>query len=109
MLHIIGHNASKSDLYLIYNYNMCVRACVRASDGIVPRFNGPAEPARTVGFRKRESARTVGFRKRENDAASFVKTKRQKSRGEFPLLLNKFDQETEISRRVSAATEQIQP
>jgi hypothetical protein len=48
-----------------YNYNMCVRLCVRPSDGTVPRFNGLAEPARTVGFRKREPARTVGFRKRE--------------------------------------------
>ncbi len=42
-------------------------------------------------------------------AASFVKTKRRKSRGKFPLLLNKSDHETEISRRVFAATEQIRP
>ncbi len=42
---------------------MCVRACMRASDGTVPRFNGPAEPAQMVGFRKREPARTVEFRK----------------------------------------------
>jgi hypothetical protein len=51
---------------LLYNYNsVSVRACVCPSDAIVPRFNGPAELARTVGFRKREPARTVGFRKRE--------------------------------------------
>jgi hypothetical protein len=34
---------------------------------MVPRFNPPAEPARTVGFGKRDSARTVGF---GNQAAS---------------------------------------
>jgi hypothetical protein len=37
---------------------------VRPSDATVPRFNPPAERARTVGFRKRDSARTVGFRNR---------------------------------------------
>ncbi len=53
-------------VYPIYNYNsVSVRACVCPFDVIVPRFNGPAEPARTVGFRKREPARTVGFRKWE--------------------------------------------
>ncbi len=35
-------------------------------DTTVPRFNPPAEPARTVGFGKRDSARTVGFRKRDS-------------------------------------------
>ncbi len=50
---------------VIYNYNMCVRPCVRASNATVPRFNGPAEPARTVGFRKREPTWTVGFQKWE--------------------------------------------
>ncbi len=30
-------------------------------DRTVPRFNPSAEPARTVGFEKRDSARTVGF------------------------------------------------
>jgi len=34
------------------------------SDATVPRFNDAAEPARTVGFRKREPARPVGFRER---------------------------------------------
>jgi hypothetical protein len=34
---------------------------------MVLRFNPPAESARTVGFRKRDSARTIGF---ENQAAS---------------------------------------
>ncbi len=33
-------------------------------DTTVPRFNPPVEPARTVGFGKRDSARTVGFGKR---------------------------------------------
>jgi len=42
-------------------------ASVRPSDATVPRFNSPAEPARTVGFEKRDSARTVGF---GNQAAS---------------------------------------
>jgi hypothetical protein len=64
---------------------MCVRSCVRAFDGTVSRFNGPAESARTVGFRKREPAQTVGFR------------------------VVREDQEMEILRRVSVATEQIQP
>jgi hypothetical protein len=41
-------------------------ACVRLSDTTVPRFNSPAEPARTVGFGKRDSARTVGFGKRDS-------------------------------------------
>jgi len=36
-------------------------------DATVPRFNPPAEPARTVRFGKRDSARTVGF---GNQAAS---------------------------------------
>jgi hypothetical protein len=46
-----------SILYLLSQHNIlyiittcvCVRACVRPSDATVPRFNGPAEPARTVG------------------------------------------------------------
>jgi hypothetical protein len=37
--------------------------CMSVRPTMVPRLNGPAEPARTVGFRKWESARTVGFRK----------------------------------------------
>jgi len=36
-----------------------MRPCVR--DTTVPRFNPTVEPARTVGFGKRDSARTVGF------------------------------------------------
>ncbi len=64
---------------------MCVRPCVRPSDGTVLRFNGPTEPARTVGFRKRELVRIIGFR------------------------VVREDQETKISRRVSAVTEQIRP
>jgi len=35
-------------------------------DTTVPRFNPPAEPARTVGFKKWDSARTVGFEKRDS-------------------------------------------
>jgi len=35
-------------------------------DTTVPRFNPPAEPARTVGFGKRDSARTVGFEERDS-------------------------------------------
>jgi hypothetical protein len=35
-------------------------------DTTVPHFNPPAEPARTVGFGKRDSARTVGFGKRDS-------------------------------------------
>jgi hypothetical protein len=36
---------------LLYNYNsVSVRACVCPFDATVPRFNGPAELARTVGF-----------------------------------------------------------
>jgi hypothetical protein len=46
----------------IYNYNMCVRLCVRRRFRILIHA---AEPARTVGFRDREPARTVGFQKRE--------------------------------------------
>jgi hypothetical protein len=53
----------ESQCYILYIITTCV--CVRACDGTVPRFNGLAEPARTVGFRKREPARIVGFRKRE--------------------------------------------
>ncbi len=74
---------------------MCL--CVCPSDVTVPRFNGLAKLAQTVGFRKRELARTVGFRKREP---------------RFWWLMRRVvreDQETEISRRVSAATEQIRP
>jgi len=36
-------------------------------DVTVPRFNAPAEPARTVGFGKRDSARTVGFGERDSE------------------------------------------
>jgi hypothetical protein len=64
---------------------MCVRLCVRPSDGTILRFNGPAESARTVDFRKRELARTVGFHVVHED------------------------QETKILKRVFAVTEQIQP
>ncbi len=42
-----------------------MRASVR--DTTVPHFNPPAEPARTIGFEKRDSARTVKF---GNQAAS---------------------------------------
>jgi hypothetical protein len=82
---------------LIYNYNMCVRSCVRASDGTIPRFNGPAESARTVGFQKREPAWTVGFQKRKPRSWWLMRR------------VVREDQETKISRRVSAATEQIRP
>jgi hypothetical protein len=41
--------------------------CLSVRDAIVSRFNPPAEPARIVGFEKRDSARTVGF---GNQAAS---------------------------------------
>ncbi len=40
-------------------------ACVCVSDVTVPRFNSPAEQARTVGFGKWDSAQTVGFEKRD--------------------------------------------
>ncbi len=43
-----------------------MRASVRPSDATVPRFNPPAEPARTVGFGKPDSARTVWFGKRDS-------------------------------------------
>jgi hypothetical protein len=44
-------------LYIITTVCSCVRSTT------VPRFNGPAELARTVEFRDRKPARTVGFRK----------------------------------------------
>ncbi len=60
-----------------------VRPCVRASDATVPRFHSPAEPARTVGFRKRDSARTVGFRERdsENGETGFGPFRKRKNNG----------------------------
>ncbi len=36
--------------------------CLSVRPTTVSRFNGPTEPARTVGFRDRKPARTVGFR-----------------------------------------------
>jgi len=80
----------------IYNYNS-VCPCVCPSDATVPRFNDPAEPARTVGSQKREPARTVGFRKREPRSWWLMRR------------VVREDQETEISRQVSTATEQIRP
>jgi hypothetical protein len=77
---------------LVYNYNMCVRP----SDGIVSCFNGLAELAQTVGFRKWEPAWTVGIRKREPRSWWLMRR------------VVREDQETEILRRVSVATEQIQ-
>ncbi len=47
-----------------------MRPCVRLSDTTVPRFNSPAEPARTVSCPRfnppAELARTVGFGKRDS-------------------------------------------
>jgi hypothetical protein len=42
----------------------------------IPRFNGPAEPARTVGFGRPDSARTVGFEKRDSKNGSRDSEKR---------------------------------
>jgi hypothetical protein len=56
-----------------------VRLFVR--DATVPRFNPPAEPARTVGFEKRDSARTVGFGKRGSENGSRDSEKRAARQG----------------------------
>jgi len=42
-----------------------VRPCVRASDATVPRFNSPAEPARTVGSEN-------GIRPGQSDSANGI-------------------------------------
>jgi hypothetical protein len=84
-LSCFAHQSKRLSILYIITTCVWVRACVRPSDGTVPRFNEPAEPARTVGFWKREPARIIGFH------------------------VVREDQETEISRRVSAATEQIWP
>ncbi len=105
---------------------MCasVRACVRLTGQfrvLMDRRNQPgwldSENKNRPGRSDFENGNRPGQSDSENEnpglddwcAASFVKTKRRKSQGEFSLLLNKSDQETEISRRVSTATEQIQP
>jgi hypothetical protein len=47
----------------------------------VPCFNGPAEPARTVGFGKPDSARTVGFGKPDSGNGSRESEKRVAKQG----------------------------
>jgi hypothetical protein len=65
-------------VYLLVLYINSLRASVRPPDATVPRFNPPAEPARTVGFEKPDSAWTVGFGKR---VPGFGKTGGQTGQG----------------------------
>jgi hypothetical protein len=77
-------------------------ASVRPSDATVPRFNSPAEPARTVGFEKRDSTRTVGFGKTRFGPVSWIRKPgsertrdsgriRQRSDRQFRVLIHRTD------------------